>query len=508
MKTFYIFVFLVACHSIFASTQQEEHEHALIAKVRQPWRPVQAYARDCVVQIFAQRIEINLLCPYAAPEQQSGAGSGFFISDEGYLLTNAHVVNQAVAIWIQIPSFGRQFFDVDLVGICPERDIALLRLSEQSRAFVQEKLGAIPFLPLGDSDAVYRSDEVLALGYPLGQESLKSTTGVISGTQGQYIQMSAAINPGNSGGPLLNVHGQVVGINTAIMAQAQNVGYIIPINTVKVVLDDLYTTPFLRKPFLGVYSQNADEHLTAYLGNPQPGGYLVDEVIKDSPLYNAGIRSGDMLYTINGYPIDTFGLMNVPWSEDKISIIDYVARLALGQEIEILYYRYGQRHVGVTTFEQVKEPPITHIYPGYDPIDYEIFGGMVVMPLTLNHIALLGQVAPGLHRYQDVEHQHEPVLVVTHIFSSSHLCKKRILMPGVTLEEVNGKRVRTLDEFRAAITDGAQEEYFTIRAADRVRNVSNNLLVALPFKQILHEELALSKQYHYPISPTVQSLLS
>ena len=124
---------------------------------------------------------------------------------------------------------------------------------------IKRVLGSIPFLPLGDSDLIHRSDEVLALGYPLGQQSLKSTTGVISGREQHLIQMSAAINPGNSGGPSLNTKGEVIGINSAGIPAAQNVGYMIPINDLKIVLADLYKVKLLRKPFLGVLFNNATD---------------------------------------------------------------------------------------------------------------------------------------------------------------------------------------------------------------------------------------------------------
>src|SRR5207249_4901678 len=121
----------------------------------------------------------------------------FFINDEGDLITNAHVVNQAPTVWIQIPSLGKQIIDVDVLSVSPERDLALLRVKPEGLKTIRAALGSIPYLSFGDSDTVKRSEEVLALGYPLGQQSLKSTSGVISGREGHLIQMSAAINPGN-----------------------------------------------------------------------------------------------------------------------------------------------------------------------------------------------------------------------------------------------------------------------------------------------------------------------
>jgi len=166
----------------------------------QLWRPVQEKVKDTVVQVFSQIVEFDYLQPYRVPSQGQASGTGFFINDQGDLLTNAHVVDQAKAVWIQIPTLGKRILDVTVIGVSPERDIALLRVKSADLAVIKSVLGSVPYLPLGDSDGVHRSDEVMAIGYPLGQQSLKSTTGVISGREHNYIQMSAPINPARSRG--------------------------------------------------------------------------------------------------------------------------------------------------------------------------------------------------------------------------------------------------------------------------------------------------------------------
>lgn len=484
-------------------------DHAkLISELRQPWRIIQMNAHNSVVQIFAQRAEIDILHPWAPPAQTSARGSGFFINEEGDILTNAHVIDQALIIWIQVPALGKRFITAEVIGVCPERDIALLRINEKELDFLKEQLGEIKPLQFGDSDIVYRTDEVLALGYPLGQESLKSTTGVISGREQQWIQMDAAINPGSSGGPLLNIYGEVIGINSAGITDANNVGYIIPINNVKVILPELYKKKFLFKPFLGILSTNVTDDVTNYLGNPQPGGCFIVEVVKDSPIYKAGVQTGDMIYEINGNRVDIYGEITVPWSEDKISIFDYILRIELGQEISLVVYRDGQRLELTVSFGESKRLPIRAVYPGYEEIDYEIFAGMVVMELTLNHVKELLSYAPGLARYGETKNQQEPTLVITHIFSSSSLYRARALKPGFTLVEVNGQPVSTLEDFRNAIKNGMDNQYFVVKASDTASNMSDNLLVVLPYEKILAEELKLSRNYHYPISDTVKEMLT
>jgi len=466
----------------------------------QLWRPIQEKTSDTVVQVFSQVAEFDLLQPFKTPKQGSVFGSGFFINEQGDIITNAHVVDQTKAVWIQIPSLGKRTLDVEIVGVSPERDLALLRLKPESAELICSMLGSIPYLTLGDSDTVRRAEEVMALGYPLGQQSLKSTTGVVSGREHHFIQISAAINPGNSGGPLLNTHGEVVGVNSAAITSAQNVGYMIPINDLKIIHDDLYNVKLLRKPFLGILFNNASDSLTNYLGNPQPGGCYVVEVVSGSTLAKAGIQSGDMIYEINGHRIDIFGEMNVPWSEDKISLIDYVGQLSIGQKVQLVVYRSGKRKEIDVTFKQGELPAIRRVYPGYEEIDYEVFAGMVVMELTLNHIGALAQNAPGLTRYAELQQQAQPALVVTHIFPTSQLARERNVAVGATVHEVNGREVRTLQDFRAAVKEGATSKYLTLRVADNVARSTDNVFVSLELDRLRAEEPQLAADYHYQLT--------
>ena len=417
------------------------------------------------------------------------------------------MVMSAKTIWGQVPSLGKRIIDMDVIGMSPERDLALLRVTQEGRDLINSQLGAIPFLPLGDSDLVRRSDDVLALGYPLGQQSFKSTTGVISGHEHHLIQMSAPINPGSSGGPLLNIKGEVVGVNSSGITEAQNVGYAIPINTLKTILDDLYTVKILRKPFLGVRFNNSTDSLVKFLGNPSPGGCYVIETVGGSPLEKAGIMRGDMIYEINGYAVDMYGDMSVPWSEDKISIIDYPLRLSIGDSLTLVVYRKGQRKEFTVIFGLAELPAIHRIYPGYEDIDYEIFGGMVVQELSVNHVKLLADHAPGLMKYGELKYQLEPVLIITHVFPDTQLYRGRNLPLGATLDEVNGTKVSTLADFRSVIKDGATKEYLTISAVDNVTRAAENIFVVLAMDKIIDQEARLARDYRYQISDTVKDIL-
>lgn len=479
---------------------------------RQLWSEVQQKFKDTVAQIFSQATEFNWLEPYKTPNQAESLGSGFFINDKGELLTNAHVIEQAKTVMIQVPTLGKRRFEVEIVGVSPDRDLALLRLLPSEFEALKKALGKeeLPYLKLGNSDTIYRADKIMALGYPLGQQGLKSTTGVVSGRehlQGQhFIQISAPINKGNSGGPSLNCLGDVIGINSAGVPGAQNVGYIIPINEAKLFLKQMSQMPksdrpiLLRKPFLGILFNSATDSLTEYLKNPVPGGLYVVEAYKGSPLAKAGVKSGDMIYEIDGHRLDIYGEMNVSWNlEDKISIMDYISRLKIGDDVHLVFYRNGERKEVTIKFASSELAPIRRMFPGYEKIDYEVLGGMVVMPMTLNHIMLLAQYTPDLIQYADFKKQMEPLLLISHVQLNSPAYRSRALGMGAVISEVNGQKVRTLDEYRAAIMKSLDTKFLTIKT-------SENIFVVLPLEEIMHDEPRLSATYFYPISETYEKL--
>lgn len=471
---------------------------------QQPWGQVQEGTSDTVVRIIAQRIESNILRPYETPNQGGSSGTGFLISATGEIITNHHVVNEAQAVWIRIPSMGKMIIDVDVVGTCPERDLALLKIRDEDLAQIKQALGEIPFLELGNSDFIKRSDEVLALGYPLGQNSLKSTSGVVSGREnmgGQHlIQISAPINPGNSGGPVVDIGAKVIGIACANIPSAQNVGYIIPVNELKMILDELRAGGLLRRPFLGVLFNNGSKQLAQYLGNPEPCGCYVVDVYKGSPLSKAGVQAGDMIYEINGHPIDAYGDLNVTWNEDKVSVIDYVGRLEIGQPIDIVLYRNGTKKVVHFKFDFSELLPVHKMFPGYDAIAYEIFGGMLVQPLRLNHVAALINHSPSLAQFLEFENQTKDALIITHVVPNSATQRLEVLREGSVISEINGKPVGTLDQFRVAVSEGMKKNFITFKTTDGV-------FFVLSPDEVVKDEQKSSKVYKYPLSDFMQKLI-
>ncbi|NLK52358.1 MAG: PDZ domain-containing protein [Syntrophomonadaceae bacterium] len=227
-------------------------------------------------------------------EVQHGIGSGFVISPDGYVVTNEHVIQGASEITVTVTGF-REPIPARVVGADRELDLAVLKLQIDRE---------LPAITLGDSSTLRAGDWVVAIGNPYGLDHTV-TAGVISAlgrpiqiedrTYRNLIQTDAAINPGNSGGPLLNLAGQVIGINTAVNAQAQGIGFAIPINTAKEVLEDLINKGKVVRPYLGVYMQTITPEIANYLGLPDRQGALVAEIIANSPAKKAGLLSKDVI---------------------------------------------------------------------------------------------------------------------------------------------------------------------------------------------------------------------
>jgi serine protease Do len=222
-------------------------------------------------------------------------GSGFVISPDGYILTNNHVVDKATDIRVSFDD-GR-VLEAKLIGKSPEIDIALIKV----------EAAGLPSVTLGDSQALEVGDWVMAIGNPFGL-SHTVTKGIVSakgrvigvGPYDDLIQTDAAINPGNSGGPLFNMMGEVVGINTIIIATGQNLGFAVPINMVKEVLPSIKATGKPALGWIGVDAQAVTPDIAEALGMSEPIGAIVKSVTKGGPADKAGLKKGDVIIELDG----------------------------------------------------------------------------------------------------------------------------------------------------------------------------------------------------------------
>ncbi|MBR9982301.1 MAG: Do family serine endopeptidase [Desulfatitalea sp.] len=232
------------------------------------------------------------------PQQHVSLGSGVIIDGRrGFILTNAHVIERAADIKVVLQD-ERQF-DVTLVGVDADSDLAVLRIDSDT---------PLPMVDLGDSDDILIGETIIAIGNPFGF-SHTVTTGVISAVNRSiktdqrvyhnFIQTDASINPGNSGGPLLNIKGELIGINTAIYAKAQGIGFAIPINTARRIVSDLIQYGHVVQAWIGLTVQELDSRMAEYLNTREVRGVVVTQVEEGSPAAKAGISVGDVIVSLN-----------------------------------------------------------------------------------------------------------------------------------------------------------------------------------------------------------------
>lgn len=229
-------------------------------------------------------------------------GSGSIVSPDGIILTNAHVVKDMDDITVTLP--GKKTYKAKLIGADPESDIAVIKIDAKG----------LPTAKFGDSSKLKVGEVVMAVGNPFGLNGTV-TQGIVSATgrthvgildYEDFIQTDAAINPGNSGGPLVNIQGDIVGVTTAIATRSggyQGIGFAIPSNAAKLVMDEIMKEGKVRRGMVGVNIQDMNEALAKSFGRTDTEGALVSQVIPDSPAEKAGIKAGDIILTFNGQPI-------------------------------------------------------------------------------------------------------------------------------------------------------------------------------------------------------------
>ncbi|MGI5911469.1 MAG: trypsin-like peptidase domain-containing protein [Syntrophomonadaceae bacterium] len=261
---------------------------------------------------------------------EKGIGTGFIISSDGYIVTNQHVVNNAEEVMVKLTEREKSI-PAKVVGQDYELDLAVLKIEGEN----------YPTIPMGDSDKMRVGDWVVAIGQPYGLDHTV-TTGVVSAkgrpitiedrNYKNLIQTDAAINPGNSGGPLLNMAGQVIAINTAVNAQAQGIGFAIPINTAKNVLTELMNGQKVIRPYMGIRMVDLDEQICSELGLPaNTRGAVVVEVVAGSPAARGGLQSLDVIQKLDSTEITS-----------ATGVQSFIEQKKVGDKLKIQVLRQGK----------------------------------------------------------------------------------------------------------------------------------------------------------------------
>ncbi len=415
------------------------HEDPDLVRMNQALTRLAKTLRPAVVLINAsmdKRVSAELPegHPPVGPERPA-VGSGIILSSDGYLLTNNHVSDQAGEIEVQL--MDNRTFPAKVVGRDSRTDLALLKIEARE----------LPVLPLGNSDTLEVGELVLAIGNPFGLDHSVSM-GIVSrkgrapgGSDAfdDYIQTDASVNPGNSGGPLINMRGEVVGINTAVIPN-RRVAFAIPVNLAKTLLPQLQTQGRVSWGFLGVSIQDLTKDLAKAVGVSEAKGALVNNILAGQPAEAAGIKRGDVILSFDGQPVP-----NVRTLQRAVSFTP------VGRQVQVQIYRAGKLETLTVRVGEAgggeHQVPVSTAPPPRDL-------GMTVDKLDQ-------EKAKKFKLAED-----EEGLVVTDVTKSGPAAGAGVRV-GDVIREVNRREVRSVDGFRSVLRRGDGEvDLFLIKRGD------------------------------------------
>ncbi|MGQ9688244.1 MAG: DegQ family serine endoprotease [Desulfobaccales bacterium] len=375
---------------------------------------------------------------------QQSLGTGFIIDPKGLVITNDHVVKNADKIKVKMAGGGKEY-TATVKGRDPQTDLALLQIDSKE---------TFPYLSLGDSDSIRVGDWVVAIGNPFGlghtvtQGIISAKGRVIGATRyDNFLQTDAAINPGNSGGPLLNLKGEVVGINTAIVATGQGIGFAIPSNLAKNIVEQLQAKGKVVRGMLGVQVQTVTPEMAKAYGLPEPRGALVAEVQPGTPAEKAGIQREDIIIEYNGQPI-----------KEMHELPRLVAATPPGSKATVKVLRQGKEKSIPITVTELKEERLAG-EPG--EADEESAIGLVVEDLDAQMARRF-----GLRETKGV--------VVTSVMSGTPAAEAGFRRGDVILE-INGQEVTNLSAFQKILAAQPKKSF----ARFLIKRQGRNLILAV-----------------------------
>jgi serine protease Do len=369
------------------------------------------------------------------PGQQRSLGSGFIISEDGYIITNNHVIGDAEKITVRLSD--KEEYEAKVIGTDDKTDLALIKIDAKH---------PLPMVPLGTSADLQVGDWVMAIGNPFGLEQTV-TAGIVSakgrvigaGPYDDFIQTDASINPGNSGGPLLNLKGEVVGINSAIFSQGGGnigIGFAIPIDLAKSIVTQLRDTGKVTRGWLGVAIQSVTPELAKSFGLQEPKGALIAEVTADGPADKAGLERGDIITAFKGISIN-----------DSHELPALVASSPVGEEAKVTVLRSGKEKTFTVKLGELTDEQTKVARSGQRGGSW----GLTVADPS----------AEVLRRFQLERDQKGAVVTEVEPGSPAELAG---IQPGDVIEEVNRRPITSVDDFNKALAEAKDKETLLLLA--------------------------------------------
>ena len=392
------------------------------------------------VKIISHGYIIDLTLPSQVYKEESSIGSGFFIDKKGTIVTCAHVVENARTIICKFKNGKDEEYECDVLKICFDNDLAILRIKDNG---FSNKY----FLELGSIDDLEQGNKVLAYGFPLGNSlsNIQMSKGIISGRDRYLIQTDTAINPGNSGGPLI-YNNKVIGVNSSKLVGegVDNIGFATPIDLIK-ILNTKDKNILVKRPELSVLLYPLNKAGLDYLDSKCKTGVYVSDINEFSPLHKI-IKKGDVICSFNGISINNKGYLDYNLFDEPLNLKDYLNFVENDAELKISFWN-GKNMVDKKFKFEYKPRPLESIYPMYEPVEYEVVGGMVFMNLYAEHLV----VFPELIFMSGVDIQKRNYVILTKVFPHSVAYKDKNMAPSKLITKVNNIEIENLKDFIKAM---------------------------------------------------------
>jgi S1-C subfamily serine protease len=460
--------------------------------------------RDSIIKIESTNLVYDFIDPYKTPEQNQSVGTGFFILEKGsgYILTCCHVINRSINIEITIPSKGMNKYNASIICVNEDYDLALLKTDYKNNNYLE----------FFDSDDLIQGDQLSALGYPLGQERLKISNGILSGYEKYFLQTDAAINEGNSGGPLMNDN-KVVGVNARKIRSiiANNIGYAVPIKLFMIMKEQYFENKIINRVNLLIKFKVTDKLIKEYYNNSFDEGVLITNISEKSSLYDKGLRKHDILIEFDKYKLNNYG--EITFKENKFNLNDFIYRYKNNQKVSIKYYSVTEKKIIESDIELRKSNfKLIKIIPSInaDLIKYEIISGLVFSDLNLNQIDLLERYNfnyssdfINLVKYDNDFNKFENKIILTSVLKGSKFINNHNIFSGLFLEKINDKNLNTLDEMKKHLLQLKQNKVKFYKF-----EFSNNHLIIMDMNIIKEDNNNLKKLYKLDQSEFKQNFLN